>query len=240
MKKYIIISLAIALSSMQSCVDNRFSVRPSRDISTFNTSADSFTELEVEDAFEVFITFSDNEESIEVEANDNLHDYIEIESYKGRLEIGLQRGVNIRGDATLKVFITTKNIDMFDISGASRVELESVFRGRNLDVRLSGASTFDAKVEANRMICNLSGASKCELGGVVDVMEAELSGASRLEDYDLDIEELYMNLSGASSARLTVEGLIELDASGASTLRYRGDAVIQHLDLSGASNIIKD
>jgi hypothetical protein len=191
----------------------------------------------VEDAFEVFITFSNSTESIEVEANDNLHDYIEIENFNGRLEIGLQRGVNIRGNAHLRVNITTKNVHTYDISGASFVKLESPWSGSNLDVFVSGASSFDGKIDAGKASINLSGASSTDLGGTVRNLHSTLSGASRLDDYDLVIQNLEMDLSGASSARLTVQESIMLEASGASTLHYKGDAVIEKIELSGASNI---
>ena len=52
-------------------------------------------------------------------------------------------------------------------------------------------------------------------------------------------KELFIDLSGASDAYLTVTELIDIKASGASSLKYKGDALIDHKDLSGASEIIK-
>jgi hypothetical protein len=48
-----------------------------------------------------------------------------------------------------------------------------------------------------------------------------------------------LQLSGASNASLTVNGTINLSASGASIFTYKGTAVVNQLDLSGASQIVK-
>ncbi|MBR9859290.1 DUF2807 domain-containing protein [bacterium] len=238
MKNIILISLSVLFFS--SCVKDRIRIKPSSNITTVETSAGSFDELQVEDAMQVFVSFTNANESIKVEANDNLHEFIEINNIDGRLEVGLERGVSIRGNATLKVHIFTNNIHTYDISGASSVDLRSFWSGENLRVDASGASYFEGAIDATNLNLDLSGASNADLRGNVQNMKAEASGASTIRDFDLEVEDLNLDLSGASNADLTVNNSIILEASGASTLRYRGNPSIESLNLSGASNIKKD
>jgi hydrogenase maturation factor HypE len=75
--------------------------------------------------------------------------------------------------------------------------------------------------------------------GNIGFMKASLSGSSDMRDYDLVTDRLDITLSGASEAVVTVTNLINIDASGASTLRYQGDAVVGTSHVSGASEVVK-
>jgi len=109
----------------------------------------------------------------------------------------------------------------------------------NLRLEASGASRIIGAIDANSLSSNLSGASNFELNGEADDVSAVLSGASTLGGYDLTIQELDIEMSGASNGRLTVEGTLDVNASGASSMLYKGDGTVTSQDLSGGSTIVK-
>lgn len=51
-------------------------VRADDEITTRDLSLSGYSGLKVSDSFDVYVTFSDTEEQITIEANDNLHDRI--------------------------------------------------------------------------------------------------------------------------------------------------------------------
>ena len=59
-----------------------------------------------------------------------------------------------------------------------------------------------------------------------------------IDDFNLECNDINLNLSGASIVRLTVNGAIDLDASGSSILEYKGHPTIRHLNLSGSARLI--
>jgi hypothetical protein len=66
-------------------------VKPSGAITTRNEAFEDYDMIEASHAFQVYVNFSDTEESIEIEANDNLHQYIEVKKINNVLHIGLKR-----------------------------------------------------------------------------------------------------------------------------------------------------
>ena len=60
-----------------------------------------------------------------------------------------------------------------------------------------------------------------------------------IKDYGLETDHLNAELSGASNVSLTINEEIDIEASGASILKYKGNAVITNQDLSGASSVKK-
>lgn len=223
---------------MASCSKSR--VEPSGSISTQQKLVSDFNGLDVSSAFTVYVNFSNTEERVEIEANENLHEYIIVEKVGRNLVIRLRNNTSIKGDAILRAYVTTSNINFFEASGACSVFVQDTVFANNVNIDLSGASSLDAILQSNQISTDLSGASHVYLSGITQNLEADLSGASSLRDYALEVNDnLNIDLSGASNARLTANGNIYVEASGASSLYYRGSGTIQQMDLSGASQVQK-
>lgn len=216
-------------------MDNQ--VAPANKVTTTQTSFSDYDMIEASYAFTVYVTFSDEEESIEIEANDNLHQYIEVKKENNILKIGLERNVHIRGTSTLNAYVTTKNISDYMASGASRIIVEDRIEAMDAHIYLSGASTFSGELAVEQLNVDLSGASHLDISGIANDVDVEASGASVIRDYGLETNTLEADLSGASKMYVTVDEGIELKASGASVLHYKGSAHITNQDLSDASAI---
>lgn len=208
-------------------------------ITTREMEFSGYSALEVSDAFNVYVRFSDTEEKIEIEANENLQDRIIVELVDGTLRIKVKNHTSIRGNPTLNAYIITKKITAFDLSGASKVNLETELVASHISIELTGASEFTGELELGHLELAAAGASHIDLFGQVERLEASLSGASTLKNYDLSAKALDIQLSGASDASLSVTETIDIEASGASKLRYKGNPTINKRKLSGASEIIQ-
>lgn len=233
--KSITIVLALFVTFFTSC--DHDTIRAEGEVSSLDYSIPEYSELRVSSAFNVYVSFSDTEESIRIDANDNLHDRIVVKRDGNALVIRLKTFTNVRGNATLNAYISTKDIEHFDLGGASRVTLENEWNVERGTLELSGASNFTGEVVADRLNLDMTGASNIDLFGNVDSMDADLSGSSDIKDYDFEVQRLRIELSGASEAFLSVSESIDIEATGASVLNYKGEATITHKDLSGASEI---
>ena len=234
---YLLITIiAVMLSS---CGVWEHHIIPSKDVSTLEYSISDYSGIDASHAFRVYVTFSDSEESIEIEANDNLHEYIEVKKENNTLVIGIRRGISISRSPKLNAFIKTRNLSYFAGSGATKFQLANTVVAPGTSIYLSGSSSFTGDVETNEIVAKLSGSSSMNISGSSEKIDAELSGASSIRDYNMNTNILKVELSGASSAFLTVDQQIDVRASGASKLQYKGSASIIHQDLSGSSSVKK-
>ena len=231
--------LFAAVSLFLSSCELHESIVPSSNITTREKSASDYDAIDISHAFTVYVNFSDTEESIEIEANENLHPYISVRKVSRTLIIELENNINIRGNATLNVYITTKNVTDYTASGASSFIVEDKLSDHDVKIDLSGASFFSGDLETDYTDASLSGASHLELEGNTGSFTLDASGASSIRDYNFIVDNLDIDLSGASDAHLTVNNEISADVSGASSLYYRGTGVVSHQNVSGASEIIK-
>jgi len=233
------LSLLSSVLFLFSCDVYNEHVRPSSNITTRNESFEGYNMIDASHAFQVYVTFSDTEETIEIEANDNLHQYIEVKKINNTLRIGLRNNISVRGSATMNAYITTKHVDAFAASGASKIILESPLDTDDTYIHLSGASSFYGDIQTLNLLADLSGASVAKVSGTSSDLDVEASGASLFKDYGFETDNLHADISGASNIYLTVQNEIEVEASGASNLKYKGNGVIVYQDISGASSVKK-
>ena len=205
--------------------------------------AKNFHAIKLSCAFDVYITQA-NEESVAVSASETKYrDQIEVKVEGGVLVIGVKKNGLMKkwndGKWKLKAYISFKNIDKLDISGACDVYVQGQIKEDNLSLNLSGASDLKGDFSVSKMDIDLSGASDMTVRGATTNLKIEASGASSFKGYDLTTQYCDANVSGASSIRITVNKELSARASGASDLRYQGDGLIRDIKTSGASSVAR-
>ena len=97
----------------------------------------------------------------------------------------------------------------------------------DLTINASGASEIEiGSVELDELFLDASGASQVSIEGTAGHLRADASGASNIALFGVEADEAEVDVSGASEAELTVLGRLEARASGASSVRYRGDPTV--------------
>ncbi|MBQ3026686.1 MAG: DUF2807 domain-containing protein [Alistipes sp.] len=153
----------------------------------------------------------------------------------------------------VKPTISCKELDL-EASSASVIEVTASAKEVSIDA--SGASTIKAEIACDELDMDLSGASVATVTGQVQNGEIDLSGASTLRAEKMRTAVLDLECSGASKATalglqctaeasgasaIIVECLVRLNASasGASSITYSGDCVLNTISNTGASSIRK-
>ena len=241
MKNYFIkaaIGLVIILAVM-ACEKKNNHVIPTNNITSEFRDITGYTELGVNDAFEVEVNFTDTPQPVEIIANENLHQYIEIVKSSDKLLIGLQNNISISGASTLKVVLSTGYLTGYSVNDASLVRLVDTLLAGQVTLNLTGASHLNGSMIVQGLSANLLDASLLDITGETTDLSLTASGASSMRGYSLSCLDLDSDLADASEVELTVNGKINIKASGASILRYKGNGTIESQDLKDASKVFK-
>jgi hypothetical protein len=203
----------------------------------------SFHAIEVSNGVDLYLSQADKE-AVAVSAKDSkTRDRIRTEVVDGVLKIGFEKngwGSWEGSGKKLKAYIAFTTLDRLAASGASDVFVDGIIAGNSLVISLSGASDFKGAVQLNELFIDQSGASDIHITGkVAGLTNIKASGASNIKGYELVTENCTAHISGASDIRITVNKELNAHATGASSLYYKGDAVIRELHSSGASSVSK-
>lgn len=199
-------------------------------------SINDFDRIEMGDAFIVHVEQGDYF-SVSVRGDRRNIDDLEVRKSGSTLLVYFDEFENRQHETYIEIVMPS--LTGATLSGAT----ESILTGfENVDtftLSLSGASINQTDIDAQQVTLTLSGASVATLTGNGNALRAEVSGASILKGHNFPVQTAYVNASGASTAKVTVEEHLHALATGASTIVYRGNALVES-ETSGGSSIHKD
>ena len=202
---------------------------------TLTPNVSDFNSLDISHTFEVNIIQSQTY-SLVIEIDDNFEQYLIVDDSGGTLVLGLEEGRSYT-NVTLRAQISMPELRSLELSGASKTEFTQFASSDPFDLRVSGASEARGDIEAGDVTIKVSGASDVRLEGEGRELLLEVSGASQANLEEFTVEDATLELSGASEVTVSVDGILNVSASGASDVTYLGNPALGDIETSGASSI---
>jgi citrate lyase gamma subunit len=203
---------------------------------TKERKTDSFTGLKVSSGIDVYLK-QGNTETVTVEADENLHEYILTEVRGGILNVYSE--YNIRSADKKRVYVTMKEVNSIRTSSAGDVYGESPINSDDLELSASSAGDIKLEVKAKKIDIDISSSGDISLTGETDMLRADLSSAGDLNAYDLKSREADVSVSSAGDADVNVSERITARASSAGDVNYKGDPKYVDAHSSSAGGIHK-
>ena len=179
-------------------------------------SVPAFTAVNISGAYQVEIV-AQKEQSLEIEADDNLLPLIRTEVNNGVLEITNEKSYDTKQFP--RVLISVPQLAGISTSGASEMVVSNV--------------------KSDEFRIDTSGASSIKVVGETKQLALEMSGAGNVDAQELRAERVTVNSSGAASADVYASEDLRIDASGAGHVNYYGNPKHVSEDVSGAASISK-
>ena len=195
-----------------------------------------FDAVDVSGAFDIILKQGTTEE-VTVEADANLLPVIVTEVTGTTLRIDTRKPVH--HVTTMRVYITLKDLNKIDVSGAVDISTDGRLSLQNLSVDASGSSDSKMDLAVQRLELDCSGASKMKFSGSAVDVSMDLSGATDIFAYDLVSENYDLEISGAGNAQINVSKRLRAEISGAGSVKYKGSPTSIDQSVSGAGSIKK-
>ena len=173
-----------------------------------------FHAVEAHSAFEIFIEVGE-EPKLELVGRSEALATVISEVRDGVLTL---RRKSTRGDSgSVQVHISTPTLDALETSGAVSVTARRL-SGKSLDVEGSGAT-------------------QLTLAGKVEILKMDLSGAAEVHALALEAARVSVDASGAADVKVRATEALDVDASGATSVRYAGAPKSVNTETSGLSSV---
>lgn len=197
-----------------------------------------FSKIKISGPLKVYLSQS-AEESLAISASEEkFKEMIKTVVKNNVLHIYIEGGNKIwRNNINPKVYVSFKELNNLEISGASSVMNVGSIKGNELSVDISGACKLAANIDVQELHIDISGASKAIISGSTNELFLDCSGASDFTSFDLVAQKARIDASGASDVAVKVTNTIQANASGASRIYYKGNPPDTELKDSGASKI---
>jgi len=107
------------------------------------------------------------------------------------------------------------------------------------NLQIEGANEVHAlSIEGETFTLSTRGANRVTLSGKTDFARFDISGASKIEAFDLEIKALHIDIDGASRANVNVRNNIEGEISGVAKVEYRGTPINNNLIVNDAGQVL--
>lgn len=220
-------------------------IKLSDKITTETRAITGFNKIDVSEDFEVHIYFSDDEEKVEIQANENLHDLIQVEKKGQTLKISTKsystsyKSWSKRSGAQEKLvaYITAKKLSEIRGEEDVTIVLEDKLYADDLSINLIEDSTLNGYLEVQNLVVQLDEDSVLNIDGSAQTMDVNANEDSIIKGYNFTVGRLSIDLNEDSEAKLTVNGEIDLRAKDDSYFSYQGEAKFTRKRLTGDSEV---
>jgi hypothetical protein len=207
MKKLVVLSVSL-LAGIISCTAQKTQDRP----------VSAFQKLKISGSVSVLYTNSDTL-NLKVSADEN-----ELEGVVTKVENGI---LIIENKGTYKspvtIYLRNNHLTNIETAGATSFKITNTIKEDSLDVSVSGASRQTINGDIKKINCFQNGASSLVVSGKSDMVNLTLSGASVFKGYNLTATNANVIATGASSAKVFVTDKLKASASGASSVKIKGE-----------------
>jgi hypothetical protein len=250
--------LALAGLSAVACDDllPGDSITGSGELVTETYDLADFTAVDVSHAFDAEIASADAF-SVEVTVDDNILENVDVRRDGDTLRIGMKGNDSYR-NVTMDAAIAMPTIAQLKLSGASSARLGAFTSEEPFKLELQGASTVDcSEMASGSATFDLAGASKADCRGFT-TGETEIAlqgasslsltgsggngdisakGASKVDLGGFPVANAKVKLEGASNATVETDGMLDVDLSGSSDVRYLGEPTLGEVKMRGDSTL---
>lgn len=137
------------------------------------------------------------------------------------------------------VELSAPRLTSLQLRGAADIRTAGVLTGQSLQLTLAGASEADLSLAVDTLIVDAMGASELDLKGQAQYARLRMMGGSDTDAYKLTTRSMDIYCAGASMAEVYCTDTLAAQAYGASSIRYKGNPMVQENIAVGASNIRK-
>jgi hypothetical protein len=233
MKSLKIFMLVALCAGFVSCVDGQFyhSVSGNGHVVKTDRSISGFDGVKVSTGIDVYLSQGDKE-SVSVEADENLHEYIKTEVKDGILNVYTDH-ISIRHADRERVYVSIKNIRSLKTTSAGDIIGETALRTDDIEISASSSGSIKIELYAKKTDLDISSAGDVTINGEGESLRADLSSAGDLKAFDFKVKEADVSVSSAGDASVYATDKLTARASSAGDINYKGDP--KYLDAHSSS-----
>ncbi len=236
MNKLFILSVLMIVMSLVSCKVMGEKVTGNGNVISKTHAVEAFSRLKVETVCKVELTQSDREEVI-VEADENLHAYIEIEQHGDQLKVKTRDNVNFRSFEKLVIRIHVKAINDLNIASVGNVICTNALVADDMNVKVSSVGNTELKLNVGTTDCKFSTVGRLLVEGEATTAVVKNSSVGGVNMEDFHAKVLRINNSSVGGIQVYASEEIYVTHSGVGGLTYGGNPQVKEIKDSGIGKV---
>lgn len=178
------------------------------------------------------------EESIEVEAGENLMEYILTEVRGDELKISYRNTPSGLRSFSVKYYITVKELEKIEVLGSGKVDSSTITSGE-IELLIDGSGNMSMSLDTKKLLAIIEGSGKYELVGSAEQQEVNISGSGKFLGKELEGNKGRVDIDGSGKVEINTSETLDVSIGGSGSVYYLGDPTMSTVDISGTGKIEK-
>ncbi|MEO6452582.1 MAG: head GIN domain-containing protein [Ginsengibacter sp.] len=175
--------------------------------------------------------------SVEVEADDNILEYVITEVDDDMLDIHFKQRMSFN-NVHAKVYVTAPGLKRLFIRGSGNISSKNTIKNtESLTTKISGSGNINADVDAPRIKADISGSGNLSLQGRCKSFEGSISGSGDLKCKNLLSENATVSIFGSGTAHVFASVHLKASTTGSGDIYYSGNPSSPETSKTGSGSI---
>lgn len=178
-----------------------------------------------------------NTETLSIEAESNLMDYLKSDVVNGRLELKTRDFYNLQPTKNIVYHLTVKSVDGLEILGSGKIDLDKAeTTSMHLTIAGSGDITI-GDLSVTNLDVTIPGSGSVVVSGKATNQTINVAGSGKYRGDDLSSQTADVNIAGSGDIRVWVTDTLDLRILGSGNINYYGSPTI-HQTIVGSGKIV--
>lgn len=201
----------------------------------------NYTSLASQGSMDVIIAYG-NSNSIVVEADENLIPYIETSVENDRITIKSKKGVNLKSNSKMVVYVSMTKINSLQQSGSGNIYGSGAFTSDGkTDIGVSGSGNLKLDFDSFKDLdLSVAGSGNVDLkSGNTNTLSAKISGSGNIDCSTVSSKDVEAKISGSGNIKVYASNSIDAKISGSGNVFYKGSAQNINSKVVGSGKVMK-
>lgn len=211
-------------------------VKGNGNVTTKTIKTGSYDQIKSVGSMDVTLV-SGTEGTITVKTDENLHEYIEIETNGSALVIKIKNNTNISTKKGIHVTVPFESIDEVTLTGSGDITTKNPIKTTDFDTSVTGSGDLVLDINAQEVNAKVTGSGDLTLVGTTNKLEVKVTGSGDFHGEKLNSADTEAYVSGSGDAKVAASKQLKARVHGSGDIRYIGDPERRDTKVSGSGSI---
>lgn len=212
-------------------------IRGNGSIKTEQRSVGSFKSISSHGSFNVYVSSGD--QSLKIEAEENLLPYIETYVEGSVLHIQEKNNYWLRPSREVKILVSLPDFESISSYGSGDIISQSkISNSSKLALTVNGSANIRMDVDAPEIAAETNGSGDIDLKGSAKTWTGEIRGSGNIRAIDLKSDDATIKIYGSGNADVFADSRLDVHVAGSGDVNYKGNAQISS-SIAGSGKVRK-
>jgi hypothetical protein len=175
-------------------------------------------------------------ESIKIEAPQDIIPYITTEMVDGELQIEI-KPVRFMSISSINCYVSVKDLNAIRVSSSASVKCDNL-NTENLLVEMASSSKGSLTVDVTNLDLRIASSANLTISGKAGLQNTEVNSSGKLNAYDLISKDCKIEVQSSGSANINITDNLDAIVHSSATVNYKGNPKVTS-DIASAGSLKK-